>query len=229
MTNLQKKYIVTEKESLANKAYEEIEEMIITLKLKPGEVVSQAQLSEMLEIGKMPIREALKRLEKSHLLTIIPRRGIRIKEIKFDELLLQMEVRRPLEKLIVKRAVRFADKNEKKQLLELADDYEKATKTKDDLAAVRIDNYFNKFIAECARNKFAWEALAPLHSLARRIYYKQYNLDEKLTKKINSGHIKVMKAIASGNEEKALEELEYLLNYIEKLYHKNLYKYSIIS
>ena len=48
--------------SLSDQAYEGLEEMIVTLHLEPGAVLSEAELSEQLGIGRTPIREALQRL-----------------------------------------------------------------------------------------------------------------------------------------------------------------------
>ena len=48
--------------SLNEEAYRLIEEMIVTLELAPGSVVSEAMLSERIGIGHTPIREALQRL-----------------------------------------------------------------------------------------------------------------------------------------------------------------------
>ncbi|HKY95391.1 MAG TPA: GntR family transcriptional regulator, partial [Kiloniellales bacterium] len=49
-------------ETLTDRAYTEIEELIVTLQLAPGEAVSEQRLAERLGIGRTPIREALQRL-----------------------------------------------------------------------------------------------------------------------------------------------------------------------
>lgn len=56
--------------TLNEEAYRRIEEMIVTLELEPGSVVSEAILSERIGIGKTPIREALQRLAREHLVQI---------------------------------------------------------------------------------------------------------------------------------------------------------------
>ena len=67
--------------SLTNQAYARLEELIVTLQLAPGEVVSEAALSDKVGIGRTPIREALHRLARERLVTILPRRGIIVTEI----------------------------------------------------------------------------------------------------------------------------------------------------
>ena len=61
--------------TLMEDAYHRLEEMIVTLKIEPGSVVSEAILSRELNIGTTPIREALQRLAREHLVQILPRRG----------------------------------------------------------------------------------------------------------------------------------------------------------
>ncbi|OKL36606.1 GntR family transcriptional regulator [Domibacillus mangrovi] len=208
--------------NLSEKAYKELEEMIVTLKLKPGQLISENEISKELNIGRMPVREAIKRLEMAHLLKIMPQRGIMVTEIKIEEMFLQMELRKVLETLIVKRAVRFSLPDERERFNELASAYEQATKENNDLEALRIDDEFNKFIAKCARNPFAENAITPLHSLARRIYFSQYKTNEQQTNEINQGHVNLMRAVALGDEANALEQLNQLLSSIEKLYKLNI-------
>ncbi|WP_042374469.1 GntR family transcriptional regulator [Neobacillus jeddahensis] len=208
--------------NLAEKAYIELEEMIITLKLNPGQLISENEISQMLGIGRMPVREAIKRLEMAHLVRVLPHRGIMVTEIKTEEIFLQMELRRVLEALIVKRATKFSLPIERTKFLKLADAYETATIENDDIKAVRIDDEFNKFLAKCSRNPFAANALTPLHALARRMYFFQYKLNMELTKEINEGHVKLMRAVASGDESIALQALEDLLFSTEKLYEINI-------
>ena len=63
-------------ESLTEQAYRQIEEQIVTLRLKPGDVLSEQMLSATFGIGRTPVREALQRLAHEGLVIILPRKGI---------------------------------------------------------------------------------------------------------------------------------------------------------
>ena len=208
-------------ETLADKAYAILEDKIVRLEYQPGELISEKQLSDELNIGRMPIREAIKRLESAHLIKVMPRRGMMVTEIKMEEVFLQIEVRRFLERLIAKRAARLSTDDERDKFLELAVRYEEVTKLKDPDEAVRIDDEFNQFVAKCARNPFAESSIKPLHALARRFYYHSYKRDEKLIKQINQTHCDLMRAIAEGDEPKAEESSDFLIDLIEQLYRTN--------
>ncbi|HKX38598.1 MAG TPA: GntR family transcriptional regulator, partial [Burkholderiales bacterium] len=86
-------------DSLTDQAYTALEELIVTLQLAPGEAVSEQMLAERLKIGRTPIREALQRLARERLVTILPRRGVMVSAIDVAAQLRLLEVRRELERL----------------------------------------------------------------------------------------------------------------------------------
>jgi DNA-binding GntR family transcriptional regulator len=87
-------------ETLTERAYRAIEEQIVTLRLKPGDILSEQMLSAACAIGRTPIREALQRLAREGLVTILPRKGILVSDINPRHQLLLLEVRRELERLL---------------------------------------------------------------------------------------------------------------------------------
>src|SRR6201994_4338290 len=62
-------------DTLTDKAYRALEEEIVTLRIAPGTVVSEAMLSRRLGVGRTPVREALQRLAREWLGGILPPRG----------------------------------------------------------------------------------------------------------------------------------------------------------
>lgn len=207
--------------NLVDKAYNILEELAVTLQLKPGSIWSEIELSKMIGIGRTPTREAVKKLEMTHVFKIIPRMGIEVSAVRLEEFYLQMEVRVVMEKMIAIRAARFSIPEEKERFRDLARRYEEATRNKDAVKSVRIDNEFNNFASECSRNPFLTTAILPLHALARRLYYMQYHAQSELTELINRAHIDLMQAIAEGLPEKAAETSDRLLECIEKLTRSN--------
>ena len=74
--------------SLAEQAYEALEEKFVMLELIPGEIYTEAHLSEMVGLGRTPVRDAILRLEYDQLLSVIPRQGITIIPLDFERDLL---------------------------------------------------------------------------------------------------------------------------------------------
>src|SRR6185503_14441477 len=68
-------------ERLTDQAYRAIEEEIVTLRLRPGTILSEQLLAQRFKIGRTPVREALQRLANEGLVIILPRKGILVSDI----------------------------------------------------------------------------------------------------------------------------------------------------
>ena len=203
------------KPSLTDRAYFDLEELIVTLKLPPGSAVSETALSERLGIGRTPIREALQRLARERLVTILPRRGIIVSEINVKSQLRLIEVRREVERLVAKSAARRANDAERRRFGELAQIFEKSAKTSDETTFIRADREFNELCTQAAKNEFAAGAMGLMHSLSRRFWFLHYQqaADMPLTAKL---HANIARAIAAGDRAGAGRAADRLLDTIEE-------------
>jgi DNA-binding GntR family transcriptional regulator len=201
--------------SLTELAYAHLEELIVTLKLAPGQAVSEGELSVMTGIGRTPIREALQRLARENLVSIVPRRGIMVTAINVGSQLKLLEVRRELERLIARSAARRATAEERERFRALARRFEQSAKENDDVTFMRTDRDFNTLCSAAAHNDFAAGAMSLMHSLSRRFWYIHYKqaADMPLTAKL---HANIARAIAAGDEAKAARASDSLIDEIEK-------------
>lgn len=62
-------------------AYETLREAIITWKLKPGQMVYEAELADELGISRTPVREAFRMLLSEELIDVLPQKGARVELI----------------------------------------------------------------------------------------------------------------------------------------------------
>ena len=85
------------RELLADRAYAELRDRLVTLRIAPGEPIDEDQLGEQLEMGRTPVREAIKRLALENLVTVFPRRGTFASEINITDLADISDVRGVLE------------------------------------------------------------------------------------------------------------------------------------
>ncbi|WP_423759341.1 GntR family transcriptional regulator [Burkholderia sp. NLJ2] len=200
--------------TLAEQAHQELEELIVTLELAPGSVWSEASLAEKLNTGRTPVREAAQRLAASHLLQIVPRHGIMITVPNIHDQLLVLETRRELERLIARRAARRASSEEREELRKIADKLDAAGESQDIVAYLRCVYAANQLIAQCSRNRFASEAIAPLYALSRRFYFMYHKRLNDLPA-ASLQHTRVARAVADGNEQEAGLASDMMLDYIE--------------
>ena len=201
-------------DTLTDQAYRQIEERIVTLRLKPGEVLSEQQLSASLKIGRTPIREALQRLSLEGLVRILPRKGILVSDINPREQLLVLEVRRELERLLCRGGAERATKEEREELDEVARAMDKAGKMSDDIAFMRLDRDLNTLMIETAHNDYAARAMKLLSGLSRRFWYMHYKeaADLPLCARL---HAEQARAIAKGDPARAAKASDQLMDYVE--------------
>lgn len=81
-----KRPAVEQPPSLSEIAYTYLREEILSRKLDFGAPLRQEQIAEDLKISRLPVREALSRLEVEGLITLRPRRGYVVASLKRDEI-----------------------------------------------------------------------------------------------------------------------------------------------
>jgi DNA-binding GntR family transcriptional regulator len=199
---------------LTDLAYEVLEEAIVTLKLAPGSVVSEQQLADMTGIGRTPIREAIQRLAREHLMVVLPQRGLLVSSMDVNKQLKLLETRREIERLICRSAARRASEEERKRFRQLADDFMKAASCNDDIAFMRADRDFNETCLAAARNEFSEGAMRMLQGLSRRFWFLHYKQSPDMPGMARL-HAEVALAIANGDVDAAGQGLDRLIDNIE--------------
>lgn len=201
-------------ESLTEQAYRRLEEMIVTLRLEPGEVLSELALAADLGIGRTPIREALQRLEREGLVVILPRKGILVSDINPRKQLLLLEVRRELERLVARSGAQRGSDAERSRFLEIASGMEEAAERNDDIAFMRLDDELNKMITAAAHNEYAARAMRLFQGLSRRFWYMHYRqaADLPLCARL---HAQQARAVAMGDSQAAAEATDRLMDYVD--------------
>ena len=82
---------------IAERAYHELRDRIVTLRLPPGTVLREDELMRELQIGRTPLREAVKRLALENLVAVQPRRGTFVSPVEASDIVHITEVRAELE------------------------------------------------------------------------------------------------------------------------------------
>ena len=202
------------RESLTEQAYRVIEEQIVTLRLKPGDILSEQLLSTTTRFGRTPIREALQRLAREGLITILPRKGILVSDINPRNQLLLLEVRRELERLLSRTGAERATPVQRTGFQDIARGMDRAAKHKDDIAFMRLDRELNALVIEAAHNDYAARSMRLLQGLSRRFWYMHYReaADLPLCARL---HANQARAIAHGNGEAAARASDKLMDYVE--------------
>ena len=198
--------------TLTEDAYRRLEEMIVTLELAPGSVVSEAILSERIGIGTTPIREALQRLSREYLIQILPRRGVIVTGIDVRQQLQVLETRRELDRLIARAAARRGQADDRARFADIARTMQRAVAAGDTHAFLRADGELNGALASAARNEIASRTVATLHSVSRRFWYFHRNDHRGGAANTMRLHVEFARALAGGKEDAVSRACDALID-----------------
>jgi DNA-binding GntR family transcriptional regulator len=211
---------VTGRQSLSEKAYSRLEEMIVTLQLQPGAVVTEGELGSLLGIGRTPLREAIQRLAVQRLVATLPRRGLVVSEINLTDQLGVLDTRKVLDRLIAEGAARRATPEERSRLNEFKTLMGQAARTDNLGEFMSLDQEFDQLLAEASHNHAASNAIAPLHVHCRRFWYANRHQGDLV--RAGELHEALICAVVAGDEHRAGDASDELLLYLENFTRKAL-------
>lgn len=154
----------------ADIAYKIIKEKIITIEMSPGSLIHESELMEELNLGRTPIREALKQLEAESLVVVVPRRGMFVADVQITDLQQIYEVRMTLEGLCARLASKRATPE---QIEEMESCYQKMANPDeiDTRELIMIDRHFHRLLAQSARNRFLMGEIELFYNLSLRLWH----------------------------------------------------------
>ena len=103
---------------LRDNVYESLRSDILACRLAPGEDMREQDLAARYAVSRQPVREALLRLEREHLVTVQPRQGYRVNPISLSDARDILRFRLVLEPACVAEAIEHASDSALKALNE---------------------------------------------------------------------------------------------------------------
>lgn len=158
--------------SFADRAYQDIRDRIVMLDIAPGEPINDDELARSLQVGRTPVREALKRLQYEHLVVAYPRRGTFATEVNITDLAHISEVRQLLEPDSAASAARRANDADKRVLTDLLEQLDGAhlSDASPDRDLMRLDLAVHRAIYAAGHNPYLEDTLIRFDNLATRIW-----------------------------------------------------------
>jgi DNA-binding GntR family transcriptional regulator len=157
--------------SLSEQAYYRLRNLIVTLELAPGSLVSERELMERLALGRTPVREALRRLAQEGLVDVYPRRGIFVSTVNAHDLAALSEVRATLESQAAALAAERATADERAEADELIADLERIAGERDERRLIDLDQRIHRHVYRCAHNAHLEATLNEYYVLTLRIWF----------------------------------------------------------
>jgi DNA-binding GntR family transcriptional regulator len=157
--------------SMADRAYEAIQDRLVRLDIRPGAPISEEELCASLGLSRTPVREALKRLEGDRLVVTYPRRGTFATEINVTDLRHIFEVRELIEPAGAASAARHATASDHAAFRALAAELTGMSRrqgTPDELMV--LDMRVHRAVYSATHNPYLEDTLVHYGNLATRIW-----------------------------------------------------------
>lgn len=203
---------IKEEGTLSERAYKSIKQSILSLDLKPGEMVLEDNLSNMLGISRTPIREALKKLIYEGLVTITPGKGTHVTELTVEDFLNICPIRNTLELLSVRMSAENRTEKNIEILYDLLEEQKILMKqsTLNQRRYLEIDRKFHMTIVSSTKNDILVKYLLQINEYYNR--YLFFTRFESRAENVVIEHSEIIDAIKSRDKEKAERLMEYHLN-----------------
>jgi DNA-binding GntR family transcriptional regulator len=152
---------------------QQIEEMIFSGRLKPGEKLDEVALAAEFGVSRTPVREAIQRLTASGLIETQSRKGTSVTLLPMSKLVGMFEVMAELDILCARLAAQRATQQERRTLQDI---YKRSLEaTGDPVAYARLNRDFHTSIYAATHNAY-------LETLAARTWkqlqpYRNFRLD----------------------------------------------------
>lgn len=154
--------------SVEESVTEALRDAILRGELKPGHRLAQVELSEELGVSRIPLRDALRRLEAEGLVEIDGRRGARVSSLSPGDVEEIYSMRKLLESECARRAIEGLNDEQAERLIELSDEMDR---TADDpvKGAASRKNFYAELYALAGRPRMR-ATILQLRALVQRYH-----------------------------------------------------------
>lgn len=189
---------------LRDVVFNTLRQAILIGELRPGERLMEIHLADRLGVSRTPIREAIHKLEREGLVTIVPRRGAEVAQITEKSMNDVLEVRQALDALCVELACDRITEEELENLRVSCDQFEQCVKTGDSKKIAQADVALHDIIVRATGNQ---RLIQLVNNLSEQMYrYRfEYIKDSSQHKTLVEEHRIIYQSIVRKDKKTAAE------------------------
>ena len=210
-------------------AYEKIRDRIISGHLKPGQPITEEQLSKELDMSRTPVREALIKLQSEELVRMVGNRGAAVMEITPVDIAEIFQLRLLVEPYAARACVEFIDKKKLREIREKLTILAQSDLSKTVLEDLGTSLYevhdLHDLIIQAAGNR---RLARLLNTLQSQIFW-MLNLERRIPGRIGRSlqeHLNIVNALLAGDGDRAEKNMrEHLESNMADLLNIENYKY----
>lgn len=183
--------------SISEQVFRTLRSAIVTMRLKPGEAISEQDVASRLDVSRQPVREAFIKLNDDGLLRVLPQRGTFVRKISTEAVANARFVREAVECAIAREASRRIEDADLAALKSLIAEQRKAAKADDPEAFFVLDEEFHRSLAAASGCIYAWKVIESAKAQMDRVRF--LSLPEATPmRRLIAQHKAVLDGIAAG-------------------------------
>ena len=128
--------------------FQQLRDLIVKLKLKPGDRLSEQDMAKTFGVSRTPVREAVIQLANLGLVKVLPQRGTFVSKLRQDLLYEAVFIREALEEAVISAMAQNPDKTVIDAAQKLINQQKKAAKAKDVFEFKVLDDQFHMNFAD---------------------------------------------------------------------------------
>lgn len=175
-----------------------IEARIITNVLRPGERLSENELSGQLGVSRQPVREALIRLAEAGLVRVLPQRGTVVTRISVARVSSARFLREAVERAVVRQAAGQATEAAITQMRAIIRAQAEAIAAEDHAGFLSLDDELHRAFTASIGHEDVWRSLAAVKLHMDRVRYLSVP-DATPASRLLEQHSAIVDAIAAGD------------------------------
>jgi DNA-binding GntR family transcriptional regulator len=198
------------------RAYELIREKITSLELAPGSPINEGELAQNLEMGTVPVREALNLLAHDHLVDTSAQ-GLFVSKVEISDLQQVSKIRMLLEPYCAQEAAIHATADDI-VVLEALSQEQSQIPPDQPKQLFDLDHKFHQAIARAAKNKYLAEILENFYGHSKRAWFLVLPHLDFLSTAVES-HLEMVKAIKDQDADHAAGMMrDHVQGFYEKVF-----------
>ena len=184
--------------SLEEQVYIQLEEDILSDRIKAGTSLTELSLTKQLGVSRTPVRTALHRLAEDGLIELVPNKGAVVVGVSREDLIATYEIRTRLEGLASGLCAQHITKEELAQLCEALELQEFYINRRDTEHLRELDTKFHYIIYKASGSRPLLKILGDLHKNIKTYRKRSLSVPGRLEESVRE-HREIYEAIAAGD------------------------------
>ena len=205
--------VLASTEPIARQVTRALRHAIVTMRIRPGEMLSEQDIATRFGVSRQPVREAFIKLSEAGLVRVLPQRGTLVVKISLAAVEDARFIRQAVECAVAREAASRADAGVAASLAESLARQRRAARAQDLEGFFALDEEFHRLLAEGAGRPSAWRIVEDVKPQMDRVRFLDM-AQATPRHAVIAQHAVIVDAIKAGDPAAAERAMRYHLSEI---------------